>query len=144
MLGPLLADRPLGDAAVEVADHRPLSSLLGAELLAGLERLDESLRSLSESVVELLDGEVAAAEGVGEDLLAGDDAVALLEADVVAGGAGDDGEREAQVAEVMRAAKPMAKLRRQALYFGLLSPRLWNMLHAPWNRWMPRAMLATM
>ena len=38
---------------------------------------------------------------------------------------------------VTSAAKPTAKFRRQELYFGLLSPRLWNMLHEPWNRWMP-------
>ena len=31
-----------------------------------------------------------------------------------------------------------------ALKRGLFKPMLWNRLHAPWNRWMPRAMLATM
>src|SRR3546814_7829650 len=38
-------------------------------------------------------------ERFGEDRLAAEDATVLLEADVIGGGTGDDGEREAQVAE---------------------------------------------
>ena len=39
---------------------------------------------------------------------------------------------------------PVASWRRHMLNRGLFQPRLWKRLQQPWNRWMPRAMLATM
>src|SRR3546814_6635012 len=56
------------------------------------------LLAVAERVV-VLDAQAAVLERFGEDRLAAEDATVLLEADVIGGGTGDDGEREAQVAE---------------------------------------------
>ena len=44
----------------------------------------------------------------------------------------------------MIVARPVARPRRHALNRGLFHPIDWKRLQVPWNRWMPRAMLATM
>ena len=49
-----------------------------------------------------------------------------------------------QLPTTMIVAMAVASPRRHWLKRGLFHPIDWNRLHVPWNRWMPRAMLATM